>query len=283
MMTANIRTIIGKAQTALEPYSDSPRLDAEILLAHVLHCNSASLIAKHRDPITQTQYQQFRELLAKRRQSIPVAYLVGEKEFWSLPLTVTQDTLIPRSETELLVELVLQQLDSTAKCQILDLGTGSGAIALALGIERPHWQIHATDLSASALAVAQANAKKLAIHNVAFFQGDWLSAVPPQQYSAIISNPPYISNTDPAAASCPALHFEPERALFAEDNGLAAFNQITPLAKKFLINNGLIAFEHGHTQAAALRQLFSDQGYHDIHTQPDLANLDRVTSARCKK
>jgi len=208
------------------------RLETELLLAHVLQVSRTHLLAWPDQILTPEQQQQFQQLLQRRLQGESIAHIVGEKEFWSLTLTVSPDTLIPRPETELLVETALEKLPANILQNIADLGTGSGAIALALAKERPHWQITATDIDSAALKIAQYNAKKLALKNITFHQGNWFKALPAnRQFHAIISNPPYIAENDPHLDPA-SLAFEPKHALISDNNGLHDLYLIIAQAKK---------------------------------------------------
>lgn len=251
-------------------------LDAEVLLAHVLQKNRSYLRAHDRDELDSFQQEQFDALIERRKNGEPVAYLTGHCEFWSLDFLVTNDVLIPRPETELLVETVLEIFPKTKKITIADLGTGSGVIALALASECPCWEIIATDFSQSALNIAKKNAQRLSIDNVTFIQSDWCLQLPQKKYDIIISNPPYIAENDPHLL---ALQYEPKSALVAENEGLAAFERIMQQAKHYLNDGGLLLFEHGYQQAEAIHKLFKQFLYKDINTKQDLAGLPRVTYA----
>ncbi|MBX9705223.1 MAG: peptide chain release factor N(5)-glutamine methyltransferase [Gammaproteobacteria bacterium] len=251
-------------------------LDAQVLLAHVLGKNRAYLHAESEAELTPVQQQAFNMLVQRRVDGEPVAYLTGIKEFWSLTLHVTPDVLIPRPETELLVELILNKLPATSALKVVDLGTGSGAIALALASERSAWQITAVDQSAAALAVARDNAERLALTNVEFIASDWCQQLPVQQYAAIVANPPYIVEGDPHLT---ALRYEPQTALVAADHGLADIATIAAQARHYLLPQGILAIEHGSEQGAAVRELLCAQGYHVDKTYRDLQGLERVTLA----
>ena len=263
--------------------SDSSRLDAELLLAFVLNKGREFLMTWPETELNETEQQIFSELLDQRAQGHPVAYLIGKKAFWNFELKVTPDVLIPRPETELLVELALNNLDAYEQ-RVADLGTGSGAIALALASERPDWQIVATDKSAAALKIAKQNADNLKIQNIAFRQGDWAEALIDQQsemYDAIISNPPYIDASD-AHLSQGDVRFEPQLALIAGQDGLAGIKQIAQQAYKVLKPGALLLLEHGYQHGKPVRQILEQSEYNDVQTHKDLAGLDRVTIARTK-
>jgi release factor glutamine methyltransferase len=257
-------------------------LDAEVLLATVLKLSRAALQAWPERSLTTVEQKYFMELVSRRLQGEPVAYITGQKEFWSLTLSVTPDTLIPRPETELLVEWMLKKLSSAEHHLIADLGTGSGAIAIALAHECKNWQVHATDQSAAALAVARQNAARYQLSNITFHAGDWCAALPLQNFVAIISNPPYIAALDPELEWAVA-QFEPQAALLAAEAGLSDLRQIIQQAKEYLQTDGYLIVEHGSKQAAAVRELFAGNGYHTIESLQDLAGLDRATSAQISR
>ncbi|WP_127959331.1 peptide chain release factor N(5)-glutamine methyltransferase [Serratia microhaemolytica] len=267
-----------KQATSTLAASDSAKRDAEILLASVTGRSRAFLLAFSETELTEAETEQLSLLLARRQRGEPIAYLLGEREFWSLPLAVSPATLIPRPDTECLVELALARLPTTP-CQILDLGTGSGAIALALASERGDCQITGVDLQPDAVALAQHNAAKLAIKNVEFKQGSWFSPVAGQRFDLIVSNPPYIDETDPHL-QLGDVRFEPHSALVAADNGLADLASIVDQAKDFLLPNALLLLEHGWQQGSAVRGLLQQAGFITIETHRDYGGNDRVTLAR---
>ncbi len=252
--------------------SDTPLLDTEILLAEVLGVSRSYLFAFPERQLTTKENNLFASYLEKRKKKIPVAYITGHREFWSLDLLVTTDTLIPRPETELIVELALQ-IDGWQR--VADLGTGSGAIAIALATERPDWEIHATDKSERALAVAKENAGRFKLTQIVFHQGDWLAALPDMQFDLIVSNPPYIAVNDPNLES----EHEPRSALIAAENGLQDIIQISQQAREYLRQGGRLLMEHGFQQAADVQRILENLGYINIKTYSDLAGLDRVTGA----
>jgi len=274
-----IATILQQAQQQLLISSDTSLLDAEILLAEVLKVSRSYLLAFPERELTLAQKKSFENFIAQRKQKIPVAYITGHKEFWSLDLLVTRDTLIPRPETELLVEIVLQEMVG-AKKRIADLGTGSGAIALAIAHERPLWEVHATDLSIDALAIAKLNAARLGLEHVIFHQGSWGEALPAtMKFDVIVSNPPYIAPDDPYLQRG-HLSYEPRSALVADENGLKEISRIIQTAKQYLISGGQLMLEHGFEQASEIRSIFANLDYSDIDTYPDLAGLNRVTRGK---
>jgi len=274
-----IAELIRQATDQLSDSSDSPRLDAELLLGTVTHMSRAQLYARNSDAVSADDEALFNELLAKRRQGMPVAHITGRRDFWTLSLKVTPDTLVPRPETEVLVEQALLHIPEHDACRVLDLGTGSGAIILAIGSERPHADLNATDFSADALAVAEDNAA-CCEHSVNWYQGSWFDALDDAQtFDVIISNPPYIG-LDETNMTDPELEFEPDRALYSGTDGLDDISQIVAMAPDYLTPSGWLLIEHGLMQGDAIRQLFASRGFVEINTVFDLAGLPRVTSGR---
>ncbi len=280
-MTTIAATLQRAAQT-LDASSPTPRLDAEVLLAHVCGLARAALAARGHDPLSPEHERQFLALLARRAAGEPIAYLTGKREFWSLELEVGPATLIPRPETELVVERALARIPPQAAWRIADLGTGCGAIAVALARERPAARLVATDLSVEALAVARRNLENLRLTNVELRHGDWLEALGGgggERFEMIVSNPPYVASGDPALATG-ALRFEPLRALVAGPDGLDAIRRIAFHARRYLVPGGWLLLEHGASQGDAVARLARRYGYVEITTYRDLAGHDRVLEAR---
>lgn len=257
-------------------------LDAQVLLAHVLGCDRAWLAAHGADVLARESAERF-FMLAKRRrdQGEPVAYLSGTREFWSLPLAVTPDVLIPRPETETLVEAALARLPRGGQANVLDLGTGSGAIALALAHERPEAEVWAVEASAAALRVARANAQRLGLGRVRFVQSDWYADLPADApaFDAIVANPPYVARGDAHLAEGDVRH-EPHAALVAGADGLDALRTIVAGAASRLRPAGWLLVEHGHDQAHAVRALFAAAGFEALQSLRDLAGIPRVALGR---
>lgn len=270
-MVISIKAALSQAEL---PSSDTPRLDAEVLLYHVLGVTRSYLYAWPEKILTTRQYEQFRSLLARRAQGEPIAYLTGHQEFWSLELQVTENTLIPRKETELLVELAMARL--SPKAQVIDLGTGSGAIALAIAQECQQCSVLATDYSPAALTVARHNAQKLELQQVKFLVSDWCAALGNIKATVIVSNPPYIETADPHLNQGD-VRYEPRTALVAGKDGLTDIRQIIAQAKTHLIEKGWLLLEHGYNQAEAVQALFKQHDYAAVMTYQDLAGLPRVT------
>lgn len=255
------------------------RVDAELLLLHILQ-RPGSWLYTHADDVLEMDVQTtYAALVDRRAAGEPLAYITGRRGFWSLDLEVTPATLIPRPETELLVEQALQRLPVDAACDVADLGTGSGAIALAIACERPGARVVATDASADALVVAQRNAQRHGIANVAFMQGDWLAPLAGRRFEVIVSNPPYIEAADPHLGQGD-LRFEPAGALAAGADGLDDIRRIVRDARKHLQPGGWLLFEHGWNQGDAARQLLREAGYAEVLTARDLELRDRVSGGR---
>lgn len=262
------------AQSGLVP------VDAQVLLAHALGRDRAWLIAHAADPLSREDADRFFALARRRRDGEPVAYLTGWREFWGLRLAVDPSVLIPRPETETLVEIALARLPADRASHVLDLGTGSGAIALAIASERPQSQVVATDRSPAALAVARANAKRLGIANVWFAQADWYEGLPsaaPGGFDLIASNPPYVAARD-AHLREGDLPFEPIGALAAGGDGLDALRVIVAGAPPRLAAGGWLAVEHGYDQSDAVQRLFAAAGFEGIVRARDLAGIPRVVA-----
>jgi release factor glutamine methyltransferase len=259
----------------LAAVSPSAALDAEVLLAHVLGTTRAALAAAPGRTLAPSQSKMLEALALRRIDGEPIAYLTGRRGFWSLELEVTPDVLVPRPETELVVELALGALAQVSRPAVLDLGTGSGAIALAIARERDDAVVTAVDASAAALEVARRNSERLGIGNVRFHRGSWYEPVGAGRFDAIVSNPPYVAENDPALA---ALAHEPRLALVAGRDGLDAIAEVCASAGVHLWPGGALLVEHGATQGAAVRRLMSDAGLTGIATHRDLAALERVTA-----
>ncbi|MCF2828900.1 MULTISPECIES: peptide chain release factor N(5)-glutamine methyltransferase [unclassified Pseudoalteromonas] len=277
MPTLNIAQAVAWATSELLPHSESAKLDSEVLLLHVIDKNRTYLFTWPEAELSTLELQRFEECIARRVAGEPVAHITGQREFWSLPLKVNNSTLIPRPDTETLVEHVLT-LSMPNDAQVLDLGTGTGAIALALASEYPAWQITAVDASADAVALAKSNQSQLGFRNVSILQSDWFSAVAEQQFDLIVSNPPYIDEAD-HHLSQGDVRFEPLSALVADDHGYADIFHIIRTAKLHLNSGGYLLLEHGFEQADKIQQFFAEMAYINILTIKDMAGCDRVTLA----
>lgn len=255
--------------------SPSARFDAELLLAHALDSTRSFLYANPELELPYHRSEKFRKLVRKRAQGQPIAYLTECSEFWSLPLKVNADVLIPRPETELLVETALQKIPEDADWRIADLGTGSGAIALAIASERKKCEVHATDISHAAINVAQENSHNLGLARLRFHCGSWSQPLK-GKFHLIVSNPPYIDDGDPHLEQGD-LRFEPRTALTPGPDGLEAILTISQDVFPILVDGGWLMFEHGWDQAKACRETLEDCGYREIETFRDLQGHERVT------
>jgi len=265
-----------RAARLLSPVGAGARRDAEVLVGHACGATRATLVADAGRALAPAAWSTLAPLLERRRRGEPVAYLTGRREFWSLELRVTPATLVPRPETELLVERALARLAPDDVRPVVDLGTGSGAVALALARERPRLRILATDASAQALAVARDNAARLAIPNVEFRLGDWFAPLAGLRCGAIVSNPPYVRSDDPLLRRG-ELRFEPRTALDGGPDGLDAIRRLIEGAPAHLAPGGWLLLEHGFDQGAAVRSLLEAHGYGAVRTWHDLAGRERVT------
>lgn len=271
-----VKTCLALSQE-LEPISDSARLDTEVLLAKAINKPRAFLYTWAEQELGTAELERFNDWFQRRLNGEPIAYILGEKEFWSLNFKVNAHVLIPRPETELLVETVLEILADEPK-SILDLGTGSGAIALALAHERPNWEILGVDESQAAVALAIENCRALGLTNVAINRSYWYKNVQ-GRFDAIVCNPPYISDDDSHLGEGD-VRFEPRSALVAAQNGLADLKVVITGAPNFMMDRGLLFVEHGWQQGPAVRELFSSNGFENINTKKDLAGHDRMTYAQ---
>ncbi|PSW04027.1 peptide chain release factor N(5)-glutamine methyltransferase [Photobacterium lipolyticum] len=276
-MSLSIEALI--KQTALqlaEAGSDSPQLDAAVLLCHVLNKPRSYLLTWPEKMLEEEQYAAFDALVKRRLTGEPVAYILGQREFWSLPLKVSPSTLIPRPDTERLVELALDKIPAQP-CSVLDLGTGTGAIALAIASERADVQVTGIDLRPETAALATENSERLTIRNARFLAGSWYTPLAETaQFAVIVSNPPYIDEADPHLSQGD-VRFEPKSALVADDNGLADIQIISEQGRQHLQPGGWLLMEHGFEQGEAVRTILQELGYNLVSTAQDYAGLDRVT------
>ncbi len=273
-----IRDLLKRAQISLA--SETAALDCELLLCHCLGKDRTYIYTWPEREVGSAIENTFHELVERRASGEPIAYLIGQREFWSLPLRVNNSTLIPRPDTERLVEVALA-LPLQKNAHVLDLGTGTGAIALALANENPYWQVLGVDFTEEAVQLAQENTRDLKINNAQFLQSNWFENIPAQRFDLIVSNPPYIAENDPHLVQGD-VRFEPRRALVAAHNGLAAITEIANAAPNYLRADGWLLFEHGYEQAPAVRTLLSQLSYHDISTWNDFGGNERVTGGRVR-
>jgi len=260
------RSLIGK--------STSPKLDVQLLLAEVIRQSNSYLYTWPERALTEEQLQRFTALLQRRIEGEPIAYLLGYQDFWTLRLQVSEDTLIPRPDTELLVEQALRLLED-GDSRVADLGTGTGAVALSLASERPHWKVWACDYVPAAAQLAEANRAQHQLENVQIVTGSWFEPLS-GEFALIVSNPPYIEAED-EHLSCGDLRFEPRSALVSGSDGLMDVKHIISHAPQYLQLHGWLLLEHGYNQGVAVRQLFEDRGFKQVQTVQDLGANDRVT------
>lgn len=283
MITATtIVAVIKQATKYLQASSDSAQLDAKLLLSFVLNKPVSYLYTWPEKTLSLANISQFSSLLARRLQGEPIAYIIGEKEFWSLPLKVSAATLIPRPDTEILVEQILLHFaNKNDDIVCLDLGTGTGAIALALASEKPKWKIEAVDFNHNAVKLAQYNAQQLNLVQVNIYQSNWFDNIDKdKKFDVIVSNPPYIDESDKHLQEGD-VRFEPKTALVANKQGLSDIEKIATQAKRYLKAQGMLFLEHGYQQAKAVQILLTQLGYKNIQTVTDLSGNDRVTKAVC--
>lgn len=267
---------VAHGQEQLVSCSDSAKLDAQILLAFVLEKERIYLLTWPENELAKHSIQLYIALLQRRVSGEPIAYIIGVKEFWSLPFKVSPATLIPRPDTEVLVESVLEHFGELDSIQCLDLGTGTGAIALALASEQPNWQIDAVDFNLDAVKLAKQNAQDLELTQVNIFQSNWFSAVNEKKFDVIVSNPPYIDALD-EHLNQGDVRFEPESALVADEHGLGDIKHIAQQALNFLNTSGALFFEHGFEQGEAVRNILTALGYDNAKTVRDLNGHERIT------
>lgn len=269
--------LVNDAAMLLKETSDTPRIDAEILMQHVVQQPLAWLIARGDKQALAEHTTKFFKAVAQRQRGVPVAYIIGSRDFWTLSLSVDENVLIPRPDTETLVEHALELLPEHSPLQLLDLGTGSGAIALAIAKERPQAHVLAVDLFEGALAIAQKNALINKIPNVSFLQSSWFAAIDSQtKFELIASNPPYVEKGDPHLEKGD-LRFEPDTALIAKDDGLADLCEVIETAPNYLASTGCLIVEHGFEQADEVAAIYKQTGFTQIQCFNDLNLLPRCT------
>lgn len=254
----------------------SARLECELLLSHITRRSKAFLYTHPDYELTATEVKHLQEHLERRKSGTPIAYILGVQAFWTVELKVTPDVLIPRPETECLVEKTLELVPPEKVCTIADLGTGSGAIAIALAKERPHWQFTAVDISKNALKIAEDNARNLGISAIQFLQGNWCDNLPHNYYDAIVANPPYIAENDMALESEVRQH-EPKEALIAGPSGLEHIEVLINQARNHLKPGGYLLLEHGYQQGQAVQRIFKEKGYINCGVKKDYAGHSRAS------
>ncbi|MCQ8116856.1 peptide chain release factor N(5)-glutamine methyltransferase [Methylomonas rosea] len=276
-----LQSLLIAAIEQLSTTSETAMLDAEVLLCHCLEKNRSFLRAWPEHQPNAPQIAQFQLLIEQRSQGTPVAYLTGQREFWSRNFKVSPDVLIPRPDTELLIELSLSLLPTDRPCKIIDLGTGSGIIAVTLAAERPLAQVFASDLSSAALEVARYNAQQLNAGNISFLQSNWFDNIEETGFDLVLSNPPYIADNDPHL-KMGDVRFEPDGALMSPENGLRDIRLLAEQARAHLKDHGQLLVEHGYNQQTEVQAIFNELGYRQINTYTDLSGNPRVTSGTWK-
>jgi release factor glutamine methyltransferase len=269
-----VAQVLQDAATTLRESSDSPRLDAELLLGKVLGLSRPGLLARGDEPVPQDSARSYSDLIERRLRGAPVAYLTGIREFWSLPLQVTPAVLVPRPETETLVELALRHVPADQARSVLDLGTGSGAVALAIASERPRAAITGVDISPAALQVAMQNAKTLGLARIDWRLGSWFEPLPGRRFDVIVANPPYVAAAHPALRTLAA---EPAIALCDGPTGLESLTAISAGAAQYLHPGGWLLLEHGSDQAPQVAGLLRRHGFTRVSSHPDMSGRPRVT------
>jgi release factor glutamine methyltransferase len=278
----SIKSVLAEAADSLVSSSDSAILDAEILLSLVLNKERSHLRAWPDKQLEPDQINAFWSLIQKRQQGTPIAYITGNREFWSRDFHVTPDVLIPRPDTELLIELSLKLISKESAPKIIDLGTGSGIIAITLAAEYPSAEVSATDFSFPALRIAELNADKHNVSHINFYHSDWFASVPDNQFNLIISNPPYIAEDD-SHLQQGDVRFEPQTALCAAEQGLSDIKNIADAARSYLEQGGHLLIEHGYNQQQQVQAIFKDFHYDNIQTYTDLSGQPRVTYGQWQK
>jgi len=274
-----VDSLLRRCTTELKKNSTSARLDVELLLGHVLRMSRVELISSAKELITPESAALFTNLVRKRQEGMPVAQLIGSREFWSLNLAVTADTLIPRPETEILVECALTHIPKNQPADFLDLGTGSGAVALAVASERPNIHVTATDINNKTLSVAQYNAANLKLNHIDFQCGSWFQPVTGRKFSTIVANPPYVSDMEYVVHQFELQH-EPTLALRGGEDGLDSIKLIIEQAPNHLFKDGWLAIEHGYRQGPAVEILMREAGFRTIFSYSDLQGHARVTEGK---
>lgn len=273
----DIRQVLQQASQDLAQSSPSAMLDAQVLLSFVLRCNTAHLAAWPEKELSEEQQTHYLQLIQKRQQGSPVAHLTGQREFWSLDFFVNDSTLIPRPETETLIEYILAKFDHKNNLKLLDMGTGTGAIAIAIAKEKPDWNIVASDISKQALTLAEQNSAQHQTNNITLLQSDWFKNITSPDFDIIVSNPPYIASDDPHLQQGD-VRFEPLSALTAGPEGLDDIEHLCLHAANHLNDDGWLIVEHGYDQAQGVADCFIKNGFADIEQQQDLSGHTRMTA-----
>lgn len=280
-ISTTVKELLAEAVQQLQ-HLDTPRLDAEVLLALVLHTGRETLYAHPSKTVSPDQAADFRSLVARRSEGFPVAYLTGYREFWSAEFLISQDTLIPRPETEILVQTALELIPDDVPMNILDIGTGSGAIAITIARERPRCHVMAADISREALAMARKNAIRYEIGNIGFRESDWFAAFSGEVFDLVVGNPPYVDTHDSGFQNGD-IRYEPRIALDGGFLGMQMINHIIPAARDHMKKGAPLILEHGYEQGESIRHVFISCGYADVETRYDYAGLERISLARKAK
>ncbi|GMR01507.1 MAG: peptide chain release factor N(5)-glutamine methyltransferase [Gammaproteobacteria bacterium] len=275
----NIQQALQQASQALSETDASATLDAQVLLTHVLRCNTAHLVAWPEKNLNEEQVSRYLQLIQQRKKGFPVAHLTGVREFWSLYFSVNNSTLIPRPETETLIEFILEKFSDRSELKLLDMGTGTGAIAISIAREKPEWQIFASDVSEQALNLATQNSKQHQTENTTFIHSDWFNNIAEHGFDIIVSNPPYIANNDPHLLEGD-VRFEPQSALTSGETGMDDIEHLCPHAKTHLANDGWLIVEHGYNQKLLVSDCFTKNGYTQIEQRKDLSGHTRMTAGK---
>ncbi len=275
----NIKQALQQASQNLAESSPSAKIDAQVLLAHTLQCNTAHLLAWPEKKLNEEQIANYQQLIQQRQQGLPVAYLTGLREFWSLNFSVNNSTLIPRPETETLIEFILEKFSGRESIKLLDMGTGTGAIAITIATEKPGWNIFASELSADALKLARHNSNSHQTNNISFVQSNWFTNIKHSDFDIIVSNPPYIANDDPHLLAGD-VRFEPQSALSAGATGMDDIEHLCRHAKKHLKNNAWLIIEHGYNQKQLVANCFAKNGFTQIEQKQDLSGHIRMTAGK---
>lgn len=277
----NIQQALQQASDTLSETSASADLDAQVLLTHVLRCNTAHLAAWPEKNLEEEQLSQYLQLIQQRKKGLPVAHLTGSREFWSLEFSVNNSTLIPRPDTETLIEFILDKFSDKEDLKLLDMGTGSGAIAISIATEKPGWKIFASDISEQALDLARENSRRHQTANTTFIHSDWFSSITDNDFDIIISNPPYIAEDDPHLAEGD-VRFEPLNALTSGAEGMDDIEHLCLNAKSHLAKSGSLIVEHGYNQQQLVADCFAKNGYMQIEQKQDLSGHTRMTAGKRK-
>ncbi len=277
----NIQQALQQARQALSETSSSAHLDAQVLLTHILQCNTAHLAAWPEKSLSKEQASRYLQLVQQRKKGVPVAHLTGHREFWSLNFSVNSSTLIPRPETETLIEFILKKFSDEEDLKLLDMGTGTGAIAISIAREKPEWKIFASDISEQALNLAAQNSENHQTSNITLIHSDWFNGITDHDFDIIISNPPYIADDDPHLLAGD-VRFEPQSALTSGETGMDDIEHLCSRAKDHLVNNGWLIIEHGYNQKQQVADCFTENGYTDIEHKQDLSGHTRMTAGKRK-